>query len=135
MQEMEWRLLGSDAGDSKRISFRNCVWTEVQCRTKSDKITIQQSAIEQTRLYKALYERYEYYSRENVLAPILENQTFINAITDYGEENFKQYDKWIRDNVSYLINNLTNTYRYTEGTAKAIAKYILEYKLAQNWLP
>ena len=58
---------------------------------------------------------------------------FRRAIKDYDEEDFKAYDKKIRDDVTYLIKNLCEKFRYTEQGAKEICIYVIDSDLTQKF--
>jgi hypothetical protein len=68
-----------------------------------------------------------------VLDPFLENENFRRAIKDYDKEDFKTYDKRIRDDVTYLINNLCEKCKYTEQGAKGICIYVIDNDLAKKF--
>ena len=71
--------------------------------------------------------------REKVFDPFLENENFRRAIKDYAEEDFKTYDQKIREDVTYLMNNLMERYRYTEQGAKAVCIYVIDNDLARKF--
>ena len=60
-------------------------------------------------------------------------ENFRRAIKDYNDEDFKTYDKRIRDDVGYLINNLCEKYRYTERGAKEVCIYVIDSDLAKKF--
>jgi hypothetical protein len=68
-----------------------------------------------------------------VLDPFLENENFRRAIKDYREEDFKTYDKKIREDVSYLIRNLCDNFDYTEQGAKEVCIYAIDSDLAHTF--
>ena len=68
-----------------------------------------------------------------MLDPFLKNENFRRAIKDYGEEDFKAYDKKIRDDVTYLINNLCDRYQYTDLGAKEVCIYVIDGNIAQKF--
>jgi len=74
-----------------------------------------------------------YNLKEKVLYPFLENDNFRRAIKDYNDEDFKTYDKRIRDDVSYLLNNLCEKYRYTDQGAKEVCMYVIDSDLAKKF--
>ena len=78
-------------------------------------------------------DRYVYNLKEKVLDPFLENDNFRRAIKDYNEEGFKTYDKRIRDDVGYLINNLCEKYRYADQGAKEVCMYVIDSDLAKKF--
>ena len=80
-----------------------------------------------------MHDRYVHNLKEKVLDPFLENENFRRAIKDYNNEDFKTYDRRIRDDVSYLIDNLCKKYRYTEQGAKEVCMYVIDSDLAQKF--
>jgi hypothetical protein len=71
--------------------------------------------------------------KEKVLDPFLENENFRRAIKDYGEEDYKTYDKKIRDDVSYLITNLCKNFQYAEQGAREVCIYVIDSDLARKF--
>jgi hypothetical protein len=68
-----------------------------------------------------------------VLDPFLKNENFRRAIKDYGEEDFKAYDKKIRDDVTYLMKNICENFNYTELGAKEVCIYVIDSDLAKKF--
>jgi hypothetical protein len=89
--------------------------------------------IAETKIYQDMHDRYVYHLKEKVLDPFLDNENFRRAIKDYDGEDFKTYDKRIRDDVTYLINNLCEKYRYTELGAKEVCIYVIDSDLAKKF--
>jgi ABC-type uncharacterized transport system fused permease/ATPase subunit len=89
--------------------------------------------IGETKIYQSMHDRYVHNLKEKVLDPFLENENFRRAIKDYDEEDFKTYDKRIRDDVTYLINNLCEKCKYTEQGAKEICIYVIDNDLAKKF--
>ena len=89
--------------------------------------------ITETKLYQSLHERYVHNLKEKVLDPFIENENFRQAIKDYGEEAFKTHDKKIRDDVTYLMNNLCDRYRYTQQGAREVCIYVIDNDLAKKF--
>jgi len=67
-----------------------------------------------------------------VLDPFLDNENFRRAIKDYDKENFKTYDKKIKNDVTFMINNICKKYNYTKQGAKEICIYVIDNELAQK---
>ncbi len=86
-----------------------------------------------TKIFQSMHDRYVYNLKEKVLDPFLENENFRRAIKDYKKEEFKTYDRRIRDDVSYLIDNLCNKFRYTEQGAKGVCMYVIDNDLAKKF--
>ena len=87
-----------------------------------------------TTLFQTLNERYLYNIKEKVLDPFLDNENFRRAIKDFDREDFKTYDRKIRDDVTYLMNNLIEKYRYTSQGAKAVCIYVIDNDLARKFM-
>jgi hypothetical protein len=81
-----------------------------------------------------LNERYIYNIKEKVLEPFLENENFRRAIKDYDEEDFKTYDRKIRDDVTYLMtqSDQKSTAIPPQG-AKAVCIYVIDNDLARKF--
>jgi predicted Ser/Thr protein kinase len=130
---VERRLLGDKADSSQRIAFREASQKEYTTKTLTQEIMVEGLGITETKIFESMHERYVYNLKEKVLDPFLENENFRRAIKDYNEEDFKTYDKRIRDDVSYLINNLCEKYRYIEQGAKEVCMYVIDNDLAKKF--
>ena len=133
LSAIERRLLGNKADSGQRISFRKASQKEYTTRTLTQEIMVDGLPITETRIYESMHDRYVYNLKEKVLDPFLENENFRRAIKDYNEEDFKTYDKRIRDDVSYLINNLCDKYSYIEQGAKEVCMYVIDNDLAKKF--
>lgn len=129
----ERRMLGEKVERIKLLNLRKDTQKEYTSRTLTQEILIAETPPTETRLFQSLKERYEYNLKEKVLDPFLENENFRRAIKDYGSEDFKTYDKKIREDVSFLIANLMKRYRYTEQGAQAICIYVIDNDLARRF--
>ena len=129
----ERRLLGEKVENARRLNFRRETQKEYTSRTITQEIMVAETPPTETHLFQSLKERYIYNLKEKVLDPFLENENFRRAIKDYDEEDFKTYDKRIREDVTFLINNLMKRYRYTEAGAKAICIYAIDNDLARKF--
>jgi len=89
--------------------------------------------IAETELYQNLHERYVFSLKEKVLEPFLENANFRRAIKDFGKEEFRTYDKRIRNDVTYLINNLCDNFGYNETGAREVCIYVVDNDLAKTF--
>ena len=132
-RSIENRLLGAQAGNGQRETFRKETQKEYISRTVTQEIMIETKSIEETKLYQSMYERYIHNLKEKVLDPFLENENFRRAIKDYDEEDFKSYDKRIRNDVTFLINNLCNKYLYTKQGAKEVCIYAIDSDLTKKF--
>ncbi len=87
--------------------------------------------ITETALFKHLHSKYVYNLKEKVLEPFLENENFRRAVKDFGGDSFKTYDKKIRYDITYMIENLQKKFRYSQRGAKEICIYVIDNDLAK----
>lgn len=127
-KRIETRLLTSQK-DAAR--FRADVQKAYTSTTLTQEMMRDNLPITETTLFEQLHDRYEYNLKEKVLEPFLENENFRRAVKDYDEETFKTYDKKIRDDVTFLMKNLREKYRYTRQGAKEICIYVIDNNLAK----
>lgn len=132
-ESVENHLLGSKADRNERFSFRKDTQKEYTTNTLTQEIMLNGHTITETKLYQSLHERYVYNLKEKVLDPFIENENFRQAIKDYAEEAFKTYDKKIRNDVTYLMNNLCDKYKYTQQGAKEACIYVIDNELAKKF--
>lgn len=130
---IERRLLGTKSADDQRKAFRKASQKEYTTRILTQEIMVEGLAITETKIFKSMNDRYVYNLKEKVLDPFLENENFRRAIKDYNNEEFKTYDKRIRDDVSYLINNLCEKYSYADQGAKEVCMYVIDNDLAKKF--
>jgi len=133
LEMIEMRLLGSGTDDERRKSFRKETQKEYTSRTLTQEVLLEERPITETALYQALLERYIYNLKEKVLDPFLDNENFRRGIKDFGTEDFKTYDKRIRDDVTFLIENLRKKFRYTQLGAKEVCIYAIDSDLASQF--
>jgi predicted Ser/Thr protein kinase len=134
MRAIEGRLLGTVVDESERRVFRLETQKEYASRTLTQEIIAEGTDPSETALYHSLHDRYVHNLKGKVLEPFLDNANFRRAIKDYDTEAFKTYDKRIRDDVSFLINNLSATkYHYTKQSAKEICVYVIDNDLARRF--
>ncbi len=133
IQDIENRLLGRDSDDKKRTDFRHATQKEYTSKTLTKEIMLEGKTVVETDLYQSLYEQYEYNIKEKVLDPFLENENFRRAIKDYSKDDFKTYDEKIRNDVTFLINNLCRNFNYTEQGAQEVCIYVIDNELAENF--
>ena len=129
----ETRILGTKTEKNKRLSFRKDTQKEYTTNTLTQEIMLDGHAITETKLFQSLHERYVHNLKEKVLDPFIENENFRQAIKDYGEEAFKTHDKKIRDDVTYLMNNLCDRYKYTQQGAREVCIYVIDNDLAKKF--
>jgi len=133
LEEVETRLLGTKADKEQRLAFRRSSQKEYTTRTLTQEIMVDGLPITETNIFQSMHDRYVYNLKEKVLDPFLENENFRRAIKDYAGEDFKTYDKRIREDVTYLIGNLCEKYRYTEQGAKEVCMYVIDNELAKKF--
>jgi len=133
LEGIEARLVGTNADKNKRLAFREDTQKEYTSKTLTQEIMVEEKAVTETKIYQSLHERYVYNLKEKVLDPFLENENFRRAIKDYDNEDFKAYDKKIRNDVTYLVNNLRTKYKYTQQGAKEVCIYVIDSDLAKKF--
>jgi len=133
LENIENKLLGPKADRNQRKAFREETQKEYTTKTLTQEIMLENVAIGETKIYQSMHDRYVHNLKEKVLDPFLKNENFRRAIKDYDEEDFKTYDKRIRDDVTYLINNLCEKCKYTEQGAKEICIYVIDNDLAKKF--
>ncbi|UCH24006.1 MAG: serine protein kinase PrkA [Deltaproteobacteria bacterium] len=132
-ESIEMRLLGSKIDKAARLAFREDAQKEYTTKTLTQEMMVEDKPITQTKIYQSMHERYVYNLKEKVLDPFLENENFRRAIKDYGVEDFKAYDKKIRDDVTYLMKNLCDNFSYAEQGAKEVCIYVIDSDLAKKF--
>ena len=111
--------------------FRKDVQKEYTTITLPQDIIRDGMKITDTSLFKHLHSKYVYNLKEKVLEPFMRNENFRMAVKDFGQESFKTYDKKIRYDVTYMIENLQKKYRYARRGAKEICIYVIDNNLAR----
>jgi predicted Ser/Thr protein kinase len=132
-RSIEDHLLGVKTVQAKRLSFRKDVQKEYTSRTLTQEILVEGKSIKETLLFDSLRERYVFNLKEKALDPFIDNKNFRMAIKDYGSDDFKTYDKRIRNDVTFLITNLCSKYRYTQQGAKEVCIYVIDNDLPKNF--
>jgi len=136
LEATELRLLGPGASPSERHRFRMETQKEYTARTLTQEIMVEGIPPRESRLYKALHERYVFHLKEKVLEPFLDNENFRRAIKDFDTDAFKTYDKRIRDDVTFLINNLSSPrFNYSKQSAREVCVYVIDNDLARKFHP
>jgi hypothetical protein len=133
-ESIENCLLGAKVEKEKRLSFRKETQKEYASKTLTQEIMLDGRPITGTNLYKDMHERYVHNLKEKVLDPFLENENFRRAIKDYETEAFKAYDKRIRADVTFMMNNLCDKYGYTKKGSKEVCIYVIDNDLAKNFV-
>ena len=132
-EDIEKRLLSAGQDKTARQAFRMETQKKYATRTLPQEIMIEGRLLKDTQLYQTLHERYVYHLKEKVLDPFIENEHFRHAVKDYGEVEFKSYDKHIKEEVTFLMNNLCNNIHYTPQGAKEICIYVIDNNLVKKF--
>ncbi|MCP5109037.1 MAG: serine protein kinase PrkA [bacterium] len=130
---IEYRLLGGKADQKARLAFRKETQKEYTSQTLTREIMVEGKNMTETELYLVLLDKYIYHIKEKVLEPFLENENFRRAIKDFDTEGFKTYDRKIRDDVTFLITNLVEKFRYNKKGAKEVCIYVVDNALAKKF--
>jgi predicted Ser/Thr protein kinase len=132
-KSIENHLLGEKTGENIRAAFRYNTQKEYISSTLTREIINEGKDIIKTDLYFNLLERYLHNLKQKVLDPFLTNENFRRAIKDYGTKTFRTYDSRIREDVTFLINNLVKKYRYASKGAKEMCIYVVDNDLAKKF--
>lgn len=130
---IENHLIGAKASQDKRREFRGETQKEYTSRTLTQEIMLEGKPITDTNLYQNLHEQYVRNLKEKVLDPFLDNQNFRRAIKDFDTESFKTYDQRIRNDVTFLIDNLCRKFHYTKQGAQEVCMYVIDSDLAKEF--
>jgi predicted Ser/Thr protein kinase len=133
LETIEQRILGQEFRN-KRADFRKDMQKEYTSKTLTQEIMVENKKIEETHLYKTLYNKYTYNIKEKALDPLVANNNFRAAIKDYGKIEFNTYDNKIKHDVQYLINNLQKKFNYTEKGAKDICIYVIDGEFVNSFI-
>ena len=134
LKGFEVRILGPQAKKEERSTLRKDTQKAYATQTLPQEMMRSEKNLLHTTLFQTLNERYLYNIKEKVLDPFLDNENFRRAIKDFDREDFKTYDRKIRDDVTYLMNNLIEKYRYTSQGAKAVCIYVIDNDLARKFM-
>jgi predicted Ser/Thr protein kinase len=130
---IEDHLLGPEVREGRRTEFREETQREYTSKTLTQEIMVENREIEDTDLFGELHNRYVFSLKEKVLEPFLKNANFRRALKDFGTDEFRTYDKRIRDDVTYLIGNLVERYGYNEQAAREVCIYVVDNELAEEF--
>lgn len=117
--------------DSAAQSFRNNVQKNYTTYALPQEMLRDGMHISETTLFKQLHEKYIHNLKEKVLEPFLKNENFRRAVKDYNREDFRTYDKKIQSDVTFMIENLQQKFRYSSQGAKEICIYVIDNDLAK----
>jgi hypothetical protein len=134
-EAIETRLLGAGDENAKRLEFRRATQKEYTAETLTQEIMAEGKKITQTRLFNNLHARYIHNLKEKALDPFLDNENFRRAIKDYNRDAFKTYDKRIKSDVGFLINNLCKKFGYSQNGAQEVCIYVIDNDLASKFAP
>ena len=127
------RCLVSPPDASKRFDFRQATQKQYASQALTQELLLAGRSLTETELFARLHERYVYYLKEKVLDPILKNENFRRAIKDLETDNFRTYDKKVRTDVNFLIDNLCEHFRYTRQGAREVSLYLIDNDIAQSF--
>ena len=130
---IENHLLGADVREGRRGEFREETQREYTSQTLTQEIMVEGRDVTETELYGDPDERYRSRLKDKVLEPFLANANFRRALKDYATDDFRTYDKRIREDVTYLIDNLVKRYGYTEKSAREMCIYVVDNELAEEF--
>jgi len=68
-----------------------------------------------------------------VLDPFLGNANFRRAVKDFATDNFRTYDRKIRDDVTFLLDNLQDKFGYNEQGAREVCLYVVDNELTEKF--
>lgn len=132
-KSIENHLLGEKTDEHTRTTFRYNTQKEYTTSTLTQEIMTEGKDIEDTDLYSSLKERYVHNLKQKVLDPFLTNENFRSAIKDYDTKSFHTYDSRIKEDVTFLINNLVKKYKYASKGAKEMCIYVVDNDLAKKF--
>lgn len=132
-RRIESYLLDDDIKDEERRKFRKEVQKDYTADTLTREIMVEGREITKTYLYLQLEERYQHNLKQTSLDPFLKNENFRRAIKDYGTDDFKTYDERIRQDVTYLMDNLIKRNRYAPKGAKEVCMYVVDNEIAKKF--
>ncbi len=133
LENIENRLLAEAMDEEKKQAFRDSVLKDYTTKTLSHEIMIENKDISETGLFISLHERYVHHLKKRVLDPFIENENFRNAIKDFDTDKFKTYDKRIKKDVKFLIDNLSKKFGYTTQGANEACIYVIDNDLANKF--
>lgn len=133
LKKFEVIFLGTDCTRRERRAFRHDVLSEYISATLAQEIRLEGKQIVDSEQFQKLLDKYTHNLKENALVVYLDNDNFRRAINDYGSNSFNTYDKRLKQDVSSLIKNLKEKFKYTEEGAKQVSIYVLDRDLARRY--
>lgn len=125
---MASRIIGREVSAEEAVVFAK----EIQ-KKYIMAVSSKQADISQTELYKDLYNDCIRNLKENALQPFLSNKNFREAIKAFGTDTLDAFDVRLREHVSHMINNLVESFGYSEQGAKEICLYVLDKNLPERF--
>lgn len=131
LQLIENNLYRKKMNETERKLHRNNL--AAKFTTVLQEIQVNEEEIENTNLYKELYNSYLKNLRENIFEPLVKFTSFENAVREYGSKKFDVYDDRTKDQVKHLIKNLMSVFNYTLEGSKQISLYVLTEKIYEKF--
>ncbi len=128
---IEHNLFTKQISEEDRVEFRK--QTAEEFIINLQEMQVNDSTITSTAIYKDLYNTYIKNLRKNIFQPFLVYTSFENAIKEFGTPKFEVYDNRTKEQVSYLLKNLINKFKYTNEGAKQVCLYVLNNKVAERF--
>ncbi|MBI5603768.1 MAG: serine protein kinase PrkA [Deltaproteobacteria bacterium] len=130
---LERRILGAGLKDSQRQAFRKEVQNQYASKTLTQEMLLEGKQITETSVYHSLRERYVHNLKEKVMDPFLKNENFRRAIKDFATDSFRTYDKRIREEINFLMQNLMGKFGYSSQGAKEACIYVIDNDLTTTF--
>ncbi len=130
LESIENRLFAEKIDLIKRQQMRKDVLKEYTANALTREIMIEGKDITKTKLFDSLHERYIHNLKKKVLEPFLDNENFSRAIKDFDTTEFKTYDRRLKSDVEFLINNMIEKFGYTKQGASEVCIYVIDSNLA-----
>ncbi len=96
-------------------------------------IQVSELKVENSVLYKELYNNYMKNLRNNILQPFIEYPSYEKSIADFGSKQFEVYDARTKEQINHLIKNMMDKFNYTLEGAKQTCLYVLSNNLASKF--
>lgn len=130
---IEVRVMGGDATEKQRKDFRRDTLKTYTSQALTQEMRIEGKPLTETALFRDCRDRYVHNLKAKALDPFLKNENFRSAIKDFGTDAFRTYDHRIRDDVSFLMENLCRKYRYSQQGAREVSIYVVDQDLARKY--
>ncbi|MFH1063523.1 MAG: serine protein kinase PrkA [Candidatus Woesearchaeota archaeon] len=130
---IEKRIFGAAAKPDNSAARRRNLQTRFAAETLSREMLKEKKDISDTELFQMLYKHYINSAKANVLEPFKDNENFMFAVKAYGTPGFNTYEERMRKDITLLIENLQNKFKYTEEGAKQLCEYAVENGLFNEY--